>query len=77
MNNLCFRSLYAIYNQTKYMIDNIKVMGFAPDEYFYANSSVNPDNAGFCPQDGPCLPAGLLNLTDCVQGLICKHLKTR
>jgi len=68
-NELC-RSLYAVYNNTIHVSDhNIELYGFSPDEYFYGNYTVNPDNAGFCSPADTCLPAGLLNLTSCQQGI--------
>lgn len=48
--------------------DDIELMTFSPDAYFFANVSVNPDNAGFCTPPGNCLAAGLLNLTSCLDG---------
>lgn len=75
-NDLC-RSLYALYNGTIRVTDDIELYKFTPDEYFFANSSVNPDNAGFCTPAGNCLPAGLLNLTNCIGGvpiiMTCPH----
>ncbi|CAF0927586.1 unnamed protein product [Brachionus calyciflorus] len=67
-SDLC-RSLYTVYNKTITLIDGIKVLGFAPNEYFYENYTINPDNAGFCTPSDNCLPKGLLNLTDCVGGV--------
>lgn len=67
-NELC-RSLYAVYNHSLTIIDDIELLGFAPDEYFYGNTSVNPDNKGFCTPADNCLGAGLLNLTECTQGV--------
>lgn len=67
-SDLC-RSLYLIYNGTYYINDDIEVYNFGPDEYFFANSSVNPDNGGFCVPKGNCLPAGILNLTSCTGGI--------
>lgn len=52
------------------ILDGIKVLGFAPDEFFYENYTINPDNAGFCTPANNCLPKGLLNLTECVGGII-------
>lgn len=62
------RSLYGSPNGTVKLTDNIEVLLFGPDEYFFANVSVNPDNSGFCSPAGNCLPAGLLNLTTCLAG---------
>ena len=67
-SDLC-RSLYANYNKTIKIVDDIEVLGYSPSEYFFANHSVNPDNAGFCTPAGNCLPAGVLNLTGCVGGV--------
>ncbi len=63
-NELC-RSLYAVYNQTITIQEDIELLGFAPDEYFYGDYQQNPDNAGFCTPANNCLGAGLLNLTEC------------
>ena len=75
-NDLC-RSLYAVYNGTTRTIDDIELLKFTPDEFFFANSSVNPENGGFCTPADNCLPAGLLNLTECVGGvpiiMTCPH----
>ena len=67
-SDLC-RSLYANYNGSTTLLDNIEVLGFSPDEYFFANHTINPDNEGFCTPRGNCLKAGLLNLTNCVGGV--------
>lgn len=61
-------SLYANPNGTDKVLDDIEVIKFSPNEYFFANVSVNPENGGFCTPAGNCLPAGLLNLTNCLGG---------
>lgn len=66
----CLRSLYTVYSDTIYTYHNIKLLGFSPDAKFFQNASQNPDNAGFCTPAGNCLPAGVLNLTLCLQGLL-------
>ena len=37
------------------------------DDKLFANTSVNPSNAGFCIPPGNCLVSGLLNLEACAQ----------
>jgi hypothetical protein len=51
-------------------LDNIELLVYTTPEVFFANSSVNPDNGGFCTPAGNCLPAGVLNLTECLQGML-------
>lgn len=66
---MILRSIYGVPSETT-KFGNIDVLKFAPNEYFFANASVNPDNAGFCTPPGNCLPAGVLNLTNCLQGKV-------
>ena len=64
-SELC-RSLYLDYNETITIEDGIEVMGFKPTDYFFQDYKHNPENAGFCTPPGNCLPAGVLNLSECV-----------
>ena len=67
--NSITRSIYGKAQESVKLLENIQVLKFSPDEYFFANVSVNPDNAGFCTPADNCLPAGLLNLTNCLAGM--------
>ncbi|XP_020660876.3 lysosome membrane protein 2 isoform X2 [Pogona vitticeps] len=61
------RSLYL--NFEKYVtVEGIPAYRFVPPKKFYANASVNPDNAGFCVPAGNCPGAGLLNISGCKEG---------
>ena len=62
------RSIYGKPEKSVKLLEDIEVLKFSPDEYFFANVSVNPNNAGFCTPADNCLPAGLLNLTNCLSG---------
>jgi lysosome membrane protein 2 len=63
------RSLYLVYNKTEHVLDDIEVYTFAPEAKLFAFHTDNPDNEGFCVPAGNCLPAGVLNLTTCQQGI--------
>jgi lysosome membrane protein 2 len=68
MSDLC-RSFTMGFNGTMETHYGIELYGFTPSEFFFANATVNPDNAGYCTPPGNCLPAGVMNLTQCVQGV--------
>ena len=48
-------------------MNNIEIYGYILDEHLFANTSVNPYNNGFCTPAANCLPAGVFNLTNCIQ----------
>ena len=41
-------------------------MTFAPDSNLFAKSS---ENEGFCTPPGNCLPSGVLNVSECLDGI--------
>ncbi|XP_060103391.1 lysosome membrane protein 2 [Heteronotia binoei] len=49
-------------------VKGIPAYRFVPPASFYANASVNKDNAGFCVPAGQCLGTGILNVSTCLQG---------
>ncbi|XP_075716853.1 lysosome membrane protein 2 [Rhinoderma darwinii] len=65
-SDLC-RSLFAVY-EASYNVKGIPVFRFSPPAKVFANTTVNPDNAGFCVPKGNCLPSGLLNVSMCKEG---------
>ncbi|XP_066488580.1 lysosome membrane protein 2 [Tiliqua scincoides] len=60
------RSIYVTFEQDV-TVKGIPAYRFTAPPKFFANISVNPDNAGFC-VGGHCLKAGLLNVSACKQG---------
>ncbi|XP_008288226.1 lysosome membrane protein 2c [Stegastes partitus] len=65
-SDLC-RSLYGLY-ETEVSVKGIPGYRFSPPSEVFANSTVNPANAGFCVPAGNCLGSGVLNVSVCKQG---------
>ncbi|KAM7392993.1 hypothetical protein PAMA_007895 [Pampus argenteus] len=65
-SDLC-RSLYALYEEDV-TVKGIPGYRFTPPSKVFANTTVNPANAGFCVPAGNCLGSGVLNVSACKQG---------
>ncbi|TRY97130.1 hypothetical protein DNTS_032786 [Danionella cerebrum] len=65
-SDLC-RSLYALY-ESEVTVQGVPALRFVPPAEVFANTSINPDNAGFCVPAGHCLGSGLLNVSVCKEG---------
>ncbi|ETE63382.1 Nucleoporin p54, partial [Ophiophagus hannah] len=61
------RSIYLTFEEELSVL-GIPTYRFTPPLKMFANSSVNPDNAGFCVPAGHCMGSGILNITACKQG---------
>ncbi|XP_067413141.1 lysosome membrane protein 2 isoform X2 [Emydura macquarii macquarii] len=61
------RSLYVTFDSFV-SVSGISAYRFVPPAKVFANSSVNPDNAGFCVPAGNCQGSGILNVSICKQG---------
>ncbi|XP_006270884.3 lysosome membrane protein 2 isoform X3 [Alligator mississippiensis] len=61
------RSLYLMFDSFR-SVAGIPAYRFVPPEELFANTSVNPDNAGFCVPVGNCPGTGVLNVSICKQG---------
>ncbi|XP_030305890.1 lysosome membrane protein 2 isoform X2 [Calypte anna] len=61
------RSLYLVYDSSGAVAD-IPTYRFVPSAMVFANTTVNPDNAGFCVPPGNCPGTGVLNVSICKQG---------
>ncbi|XP_058049449.1 lysosome membrane protein 2 isoform X2 [Ahaetulla prasina] len=61
------RSIYINFEEELTVL-GIPTYRFTSPLKFFANVSVNPDNAGFCVPAGHCTGAGILNITGCKQG---------
>ncbi|KAF4077037.1 hypothetical protein AMELA_G00203520 [Ameiurus melas] len=64
-SDLC-RSIYATF-ESELSVKGVPAYRFVPPSKVFANSTINPDNAGFC-AGGNCLSSGLLNVSVCKQG---------
>ncbi|KAF5894665.1 lysosome membrane protein 2-like, partial [Clarias magur] len=64
-SDLC-RSIYATF-ESELSIRGIPAYRFVPPSSVFANSTINPDNTGFC-VGGNCLSSGLLNVSVCKEG---------
>ncbi|XP_060746357.1 lysosome membrane protein 2c [Tachysurus vachellii] len=64
-SDLC-RSIYAIF-ESELSVRGVPAYRFVPPSEVFANTTINPDNAGFC-VGGNCLSSGLLNVSVCKQG---------
>ncbi|KAM8938671.1 lysosome membrane protein 2 [Pelodytes ibericus] len=64
--DLC-RSLNTVYERSG-IVKGVPVYRFTPSSKTFANVSVNPENVGYCVPAGNCLPAGLLNVSNCKKG---------
>ncbi|KAI5091412.1 lysosome membrane protein 2, partial [Silurus meridionalis] len=64
-SDLC-RSIYATF-ESELSVMGVPAYRFVPPSTVFANTTVNPDNAGFC-VGGNCLSSGLLNVSVCKQG---------
>ncbi|MCI4386874.1 hypothetical protein PGIGA_G00067780 [Pangasianodon gigas] len=64
-SDLC-RSIYATF-ESELSVRGVPAYRFVPPSKVFANTTVNPDNAGFC-VGGRCLSSGLLNVSGCKQG---------
>ncbi|KAM9450699.1 lysosome membrane protein 2c [Clarias gariepinus] len=64
-SDLC-RSIYATF-ESELSIRGIPAYRFVPPSAVFANSTINPDNTGFC-VGGNCLSSGLLNVSVCKEG---------
>nr|XP_061800635.1 lysosome membrane protein 2-like [Nerophis lumbriciformis] len=62
-SDLC-RSIYAVFEKDV-TVKGIPGYRFAPPSEVFANTSVNPSNAGFCVPAGNCLGSGVLNVKPC------------
>ncbi|CAM5139189.1 unnamed protein product [Natator depressus] len=62
------RSLYITFDSFV-SVSGIPAYRFVPPEKVFANTSVNPDNAGFCVPAGNCHGSGVLNVSICKQGV--------
>lgn len=62
-----FRSIYAIF-ESELSVRGVPAYRFVPPSEVFANTTINPDNAGFC-VGGNCLSSGLLNVSVCKQGV--------
>jgi hypothetical protein len=49
------------------VFQNIDVYDFHLSPNIFANSTLNPENTGFC--EGPCLGNGVLNVSKCHDGI--------
>lgn len=61
------RSLYALY-ESDVSVQGVPGFRFVPPSEVFANTTINPDNAGFCVPAGNCLGSGLLNASVCKEG---------
>ena len=60
-----YRSIYLTYEE-EYKLKNIKLYRFSPPAEVFGNTTVNPDNEGFCvPDNSSCLDSGVLSVSRC------------
>ncbi|XP_059148918.1 lysosome membrane protein 2-like [Physella acuta] len=64
VSDIC-RSIRGVYKEDVSIPQGIDLRRFGGDQNDMMNSSVNPDNIGFCTPQTNCLPTGLLNSTTC------------
>uniref|UniRef100_A0A8B9R8N0 Scavenger receptor class B member 2 n=1 Tax=Anas platyrhynchos TaxID=8839 RepID=A0A8B9R8N0_ANAPL len=61
------RSFYLVYDSSG-SVAGIPTYRFVPSPMVFANTTINPDNAGFCVPPGNCPGTGVLNVSICKQG---------
>lgn len=61
------RSLFLVYDSSG-TVAGVPTFRFVPSSMVFANTSVNPANAGFCVPAGNCPGTGVLNVSVCRQG---------
>uniref|UniRef100_A0A8C5TYC7 Lysosome membrane protein 2 n=1 Tax=Malurus cyaneus samueli TaxID=2593467 RepID=A0A8C5TYC7_9PASS len=61
------RSLFLVYDSSG-AVAGVPTFRFVPSSMVFANTSVNPANAGFCVPAGNCPGTGVLNVSVCKQG---------
>lgn len=61
------RSLFLVYDSSG-DVAGVPTFRFVPSSMVFANTSVNPANAGFCVPAGNCPGTGVLNVSVCKQG---------
>lgn len=62
------RSLFLVYDSSG-AVAGVPTFRFVPSSMVFANTSVNPANAGFCVPAGNCPGTGVLNVSVCRQGM--------
>lgn len=62
------RSLFLVYDSSG-AVAGVPTFRFVPSSMVFANTSVNPANAGFCVPAGNCPGTGVLNVSVCKQGM--------